>query len=178
MSAYNCAVVNWPASYNSSSWVSVNLSGQHAVCWVCSGHRLSCEPQCWLLWYTDPVQCPSEQLAIHGTGFTVLTASACSVTAHYTPIRWSERSNICFLGPEGWLTICRNNSGKEKSETWSAFITNNMFESTGLVIRLLAWYAVCLSILELFPGRIRQGNGYALKGCQVHHKANTKTANA
>lgn len=29
----------------------------------------------------------------------VLTASACSVAAHYTPISWSERSNICFLGP-------------------------------------------------------------------------------
>lgn len=36
-------------------------------------------------------------------------AAACSVTAHYSPIRWSERSSIGFLGPGwGWgVTPCR-----------------------------------------------------------------------
>lgn len=73
----------------------------HSVLYVCSGKRASCEPRCWLLRCTDPDQHPSEQLASRGTGPTVLTATACIVTAHYTPIRWSERSNICLLGPGG-----------------------------------------------------------------------------
>lgn len=48
---------------------------------------------CRALWCTDPVQHPSEQLASGGAGPSVLTACAWSVTVHYAPIRWSEKSN-------------------------------------------------------------------------------------
>lgn len=54
--------------------------------------------RCRALWCTDPVQHPSEQLASCGTEPSVLTGSAWSVTVHYAPIRWSEKSNT-FLSP-------------------------------------------------------------------------------
>lgn len=71
-----------------------------------SGPCVSCGARCWPLWCTDPVQHPSEQLASGGTGPTILTVSAGSVTAHYTPIRWLERSNIFLLRPCGH-GLCR-----------------------------------------------------------------------
>lgn len=57
----------------------------------------SCGAGAGLLWCTDPVQHPSEQLASGGTGPSVLTAAAWSVTVHYAPIRWSEKSNTFLV---------------------------------------------------------------------------------
>lgn len=65
----------------------------------------------------------------------------------------------------------------KKKETWSGFITN-MRASKSLVTHSLAWSALFLLLLELFPARIRQGSEYTLSRCQDHHKTNTRTANA